>query len=355
MELSRKEIALQHYYRELFPSSTLSLWLRYITKREFSFSLASGAYIRYLTFNNPMELQEKLVKDSPEKLDIGAVYLHRPGGVSPNNPVLGKELVFDIDLTDYVRPCCTDKGMCDQCFPLIKCAIKTMQYVLESHFGFKQILFVFSGGRGVHCWVSDPIAVTSTCRDRNNIIEYFQRLEKGEIKDTQIDSILLAYSPPPTSSSTSTKSTSTPTKSTPSKSTSTPTKSTSTPTKSTPTKSTPTKSTPSKSTPTHPNTTLPNTNSNTTSPSLSPSEREQLYRTFFPKLDQAVTKQTKHLLKAPFCIHPRTEKVCVPLTLQDLDTLSLANLPTLSSVLHNKSLLTPYLAHFTTYANSISK
>lgn len=108
----------------------------YFQLREFSFTLRDDVYLRFLSFGSPQELERELQRINPYKIDIGAVYSHRvspdpprgtrpPGSpLSPSHPVpqpnqhntvhLGafqpqeKELVFDIDMTDYddVRTCC---------------------------------------------------------------------------------------------------------------------------------------------------------------------------------------------------------------------------------------------------------
>lgn len=89
-----------------------------------------------------------------------------------------RELVFDIDLTDYddVRVCCQGKVVCNKCWILVYAAVLVIQDVLREKLNFQHIIWVYSGRRGVHCWVSDEAAMVLSDAQRENIVNnHFKR------------------------------------------------------------------------------------------------------------------------------------------------------------------------------------
>ncbi|NXJ87242.1 PRI1 primase, partial [Trogon melanurus] len=54
----------------------------------------------------------------------------------------------------------------------------------------------------------------------------------------------------------------------------------------------------------------------------------------FPRLDINVSKGVGHLLKSPFSVHPKTGRISVPLDLQKLDQFDPFAVPTISTLCH---------------------
>lgn len=53
----------------------------------------------------------------------------------------------------------------------------------------------------------------------------------------------------------------------------------------------------------------------------------------YPRLDINVTKGLNHLLKSPFCVHPKTGKISVPFNPKAVDKFDPAKVPTIEMVI----------------------
>ena len=127
---------LRIYYARLFPYEAMTRWLSYGCKhtfshREFSFTIADDVYIRYQCFGDAKGMREAIQKRQPHKIDIGAVFSslpkdHAGGNKGGASATTERELVFDIDLTDYddIRTCCSGAKICNKCWSYMTMAIK---------------------------------------------------------------------------------------------------------------------------------------------------------------------------------------------------------------------------------------
>lgn len=166
-------ITLKNHYHNVYPFEAIFQWLsnRYPQgHREFALvyeKYNSRDFSRYNYFNDWREFKKHVlgsrsIMDSaelPSSIHIGGFYKNTPH--SSQETPLGKELVFDVDLTSYsdYRMCCTDQSVvCENCWPFAIVAMRILKFFMEEVFNFKQLLFVFSGSKGFHLWVLDEKA-----------------------------------------------------------------------------------------------------------------------------------------------------------------------------------------------------
>jgi len=182
--------ALKIYYRDIFPLTELFRILEINETREISMYSQQNSYLRYLTFDTVEALKEKIFQITPKKIDLGPFHDIKPTKLNGAIPI-AKELVFDIDLTDYPRTCCQDKNICEECYEKIKCAVKLLNYSLKHEFGFKNFGFVFSGRRGLHCWVFDFKGMPNSLR--NDIYKYFKYVLDHNLYIREYDEIMREF------------------------------------------------------------------------------------------------------------------------------------------------------------------
>ncbi|KAF3763644.1 hypothetical protein M406DRAFT_48618 [Cryphonectria parasitica EP155] len=184
---------LRTFYQRLFPWRYLFQWLNHsptptndFAHREFSYTLQNDAVWRYQSFPTADLMRKDVLHHVPPRFDIGPVYSTNPRdrkqlrNLSAFRP-LSKEICFDIDLTDYddIRTCCDKANICIKCWQFMTMAIKVTDIALREDFGFKHIMWVYSGRRGVHAWVCDRKARVMDDQKRRAVAGYLEVLKGG--------------------------------------------------------------------------------------------------------------------------------------------------------------------------------
>lgn len=299
---------LNWYYKTAYPTYSIWKWLGKTKTREFAFSATNYEGVEYFTRHRTYRREEDLKLDIEtmriQRIEIGPVYNDfydetTKEHIFPER----KELVFDIDIDAYdnVRSCCSKEKICLKCWTYVKGAMTVITWMLKFGFGFKRILWVFSGRRGVHCWVSDETAMMMSPDMRKSVLMFIKNIDSKNITPLQEECISKLY-------------------------------------------------------PYFLDHILPEldvfVNESTRFPSslaniklkddqtsvhqwhfnIPPSKKLDIFLYYmWPRLDEGVTVALNHLLKSPFSAHPKTGKISVPITIDMIDTFNpLTDPPNLS-------------------------
>ncbi|KAM6502420.1 prim-pol domain containing protein [Amanita muscaria] len=337
------------FYRRLYPFKSIFHWLnqdanptRRFTHREFAFTLPGDIYLRYQSFNSAEDLKKQVCQLNPSRFEIGPVYSARPRDKKTLRPgvltPVQRELVFDIDMTDYdpVRTCCSGAGICKRCWGFIAAAVHVLDGAIRDNFGYQNLLWVYSGRRGIHLWISDSEALSLTDDHRKALVEFVSMNLGGETGNKRLNirsknvppsirhaadmlnqkfpdlvladqecfdgengsETLLSMLPPDIVSSLRKDWTANPYKSSEDKWEDLKLKA----------------------------------KADKSSVLLRALQDIVLLYTY-PRIDAEVSKHRNHLLKAPFCVHPKTGRVCVPVNPDQIEEFDPDTVPTVGQLL----------------------
>jgi DNA primase small subunit len=209
-------------------------------------------------------------------------------------------------MDDYegVRLCqCAKSELCESCWPIIKGAIVAITRVMKEDFGFVHLLWIYSGRRGVHCWICDYGARKLSDSSRKAVASYLTR-DKEDITspvalkmfNTLEPYFIDAFGKRMQAFNDSSGKWGHMSKLIKTKDLKLPIK--------------------SKATERF-NTIRSNSNV----------YRNLVLKCMFPRIDSSVTKSMVHLLKSPFSIHPVTKNICIPIDIDRLNDFDIKKVP----------------------------
>ena len=147
-----------------------------LVQREFGVITERGGMWRHLGFKDQQELQNFLRKQVPIHAYHSSTYYTKPTARTMDEKGwLGADLVFDLD-ADHLDD--TENMSMEDMLAAVKIEFhKLLDSYLLGDFGFdeKDILIVFSGGRGYHAHVRDERVLGLNSHERREIVDFITR------------------------------------------------------------------------------------------------------------------------------------------------------------------------------------
>ncbi len=164
---------LKNSFQTYYSSNKISLPDRF-GRREFAFLFFGGkGMVRHLGFEKREFFWNFLVDRAPQHAYYSSAYYQHPDAEKMGEKIwMGAELIFDLD-SDHL-PNASKMGYVESLVAVKKEFIKLIEEFLLGDFGFKEknIELYFSGGRGYHCHVKDPVVLDLDSNERREIVDY---------------------------------------------------------------------------------------------------------------------------------------------------------------------------------------
>lgn len=121
----------------------------------------------------PLSIQEYYYNENEVPILYDSIGTTTSNSSRPECSKVYKEVTFDIDITDYDRFCaCSElKTVCDTCWLHMEGTCFILNELLMTRYGIEQenIMWIFSGGKGIHCFVNDSKMLKMTENARMNL------------------------------------------------------------------------------------------------------------------------------------------------------------------------------------------
>jgi DNA primase small subunit len=177
------------YYKCIFPWDMIRTRL-FRSGMDVGLMLDGGIWNRRCSGKGADEVHSRILALNPEEIHFGAVW-KKPGQSTDASNFQWRPFVIDIDLPDYkqsarggaryaYKPFRTlatpdrDPSSVDfrKSWVFIEIAVEIIDHVLRYNLGFEDNNWVFSGRKGVHCWVLDERACALTGGGRKALFDY---------------------------------------------------------------------------------------------------------------------------------------------------------------------------------------
>lgn len=171
------ELLLKPFFSHVFPVESIweliSMWSDPCLC-EFAIDMitASGSsYVRYVSATSAEGLRQHLIDKNAKVLHIGPSYKSR---VWQKGEIDCNALKMEIDVTDYDHLGINKAsvGACDAAWPYVAFGCRLITELLEQAFALRNIMYAYSGRRGVHMWILDQGSAQLDAAQRRAIASF---------------------------------------------------------------------------------------------------------------------------------------------------------------------------------------